>query len=209
MTGEVDPLPPGAELPDSAERARTRRRWLTLAEVVAVAGVAIAGLNFYSDWTDRREQATTRASEQSSEIRDRARIELAGTVKDGGKQLALSDPHHDLSDAIITFPRGLGVAPQRPPGDPAIAVDGFAKVLLKLTDGGADEKTGRLPVLVTVRYFVGDDARTASAIYDVVWRTEGHLLRGRSLRLDSLKLRQRSGGQSALDAAWERERPKP
>ena len=192
---------------EKADRARSRRRWLTLAEIVAVVGVAIAGLNLYSNWADRRETAAERAVAQSTDAHEQARVELVGAVTDGGDSLTLSDEHHDLSEAVIAFPKALGVATQRPAGDATIEADWFAKPLLKLTDGGADDRTGRLPVLVTVRYFVGDDARTASGIYDVVWRTEGHMLRGRSLKIQSLKLRQRGGSQAALDAAWARLKP--
>ena len=204
MSEDVDVPEAPAE---KAERARSRRRWLTLAEIVAVTGVGIAGLNLYSNWADRRETAAERSVEQSSDAREKARLDLVGTVKRDGKELLLSDERHDLSEAVIAFPKALGVATQRPAGEPAIEVDWFDTPLLKLTDGGADDKTGRVPVLVTVRYFVGDDARTASAIYDVVWRTEGRRFMGRSLKIEGMKLRQRGGSQAALDAAWGRLKP--
>lgn len=205
MSEDIDaPEPPATE---KAERARTRRRWLTLAEVVAVTGVAIAGLNLYSNWAERRDAAIEHGVEQSSAAREKSRIELTGTVKNGGKELVLTDRHHDLSEAMIAFPTTLGVGIQHPAGEPAIEADWFAGPLLKLTDGGADDKTGRLPALVTVRYFVGDDARTASAIYDVIWRTEGRFPFGRSLKIEGMKLRQRGGTQATLHAAWARLKP--
>lgn len=205
MSEDIDPPEPVAT--ETADRARSRRRWLTLAEIVAVTGVGIAGLNLYSNWAERRDSAADRSVEQSTEAREKARVELVGTVKNDGKELLLSDAHHDLSEATIAFPNALGIAVQRPPGEPAIEARWFNQALLKLSDGGADDKTGRLPVLVTVRYFVGDDARTTSAIYDVVWRTKGHLLSGRSLGIEGMKLRQRGGSQAALDAAWTRLKP--
>jgi hypothetical protein len=205
MSDDIDV--PDTPVEEKAERAKTRRRWLTLAEIVGVTGVAIAGLNLYANWADRRDTAVERSAEQSAQAREKARVELVGTVTHGGKAIALSDPQHDLSEAAIAFPTALGVTTQHPPGDPAIEADWFAAPLLKLTDGGADTRTGRLPVLVTVRYFVGDDPRTARAIYDVVWRTEGHWIGGRSLRIESMKLRQRGGSQVALDAAWSRLKP--
>ena len=193
--------------PETPDQAATRRRWITLAEVVAVAGVVIAGLSLYTTWSDRRADETARVAERSQAAREQARVELVGTVRDGGKALALTDARHDLSEASVTFPKALGVGPQHPAGDPVIEAGWFAERLLELTDGGSDEKTGRLPVLVTVRYFAGDEARTASGIYDVVWRTQGHMLRGRSLAVEGLKLRQHGGSQAALDAAWARLKP--
>ena len=205
MSDDVDLPEPPTEA--KRERARTRRRWLTLAEIVAVAGVGIAGLNLYANWSDRQDQAANRSAERSSEAREKARVELIGTVKDGGRHLALSDAHHDLSEATIAFPTSLGIAMQHPAGEPTIDADWFADPLLKLTDGGADDRTGRLPVLVTVRYFVDDEARTANAVYDLVWRTEGHMLRGRTVKIEGMKLRQRGGSQAVIDAAWARLKP--
>ena len=193
---------------ETPDQAATRRRWVTLAEVVAVAGVVIAALTLYSNWADRRADETARVAAQSSEAREKARIDLTASVSDGGRVLTLADDKHDITDAVLAFPRAIGVVTQRPAGEPVIDARWFDAALLKLTDGGADDKTGRLPVLISVRYIDGDTPRTASGLYDVVWRTEGHMLRGRTLRLESLKLRQRGGTQAALDAAWVREKPK-
>ena len=207
MSEDVDP--PELQVEEKIERARARRRWLTLAEVVAVTGVFIAGANFYANWADRRDQAALRSAEQRADDTERARVELIGTIGHGGKTLTLSDAHHDLSEAAIAFPQALRIGAQHPAGEPTIQSDWFDKALLKLTDGGSDAKTGRLPVLITVRYFVGDAPRTARSIYDIIWRTEGHFLGGRSLRIEGIKLRQRGGSQAALDAAWSRLKPGP
>jgi len=205
MSEDVDlPEPPSDE---KTERARTRRRWLTLAEIVAVTGVLIAGLNLYTNWTDRRDQAQQRSAEDERTAQEKSRVELTGTVTDGGKTLTLSDPSHDVSEAVVAFPKALGIGTKRPAGEPEIDADWFAAPLLKLTDGGSDDRTGRVPVLVTVRYFVGDAPQTASSVYDVIWRTKGHFLGGRSLRIEGMKLRQRGGSPAAVDAAWTKLKP--
>lgn len=190
---------------DASDRAE-RRRWLTVAELVAVAGVVIAALTWYTGWADRRADDAARASAASSTARERARVDLKATVKDDGRALAINDPRHELQDLVVAFPGALGVATQRPV-ETTIDADWFADQLLALTDGGADERSGRLPVLIGARYWDGDAARSASAIYDVVWRTEGRMLRGRTLRLEGLRLRERGGDQARLDAAWAREKP--
>lgn len=189
------------------EAAATRRRWVSLAEVVAVAGLLIGALTLWLGWSDKRAERAERAAEQSSAAREKARMELTAAVEDGGRTLALKDARHDLAEATIGFPRPLAIAVQRPSGDPAIDASWFEREILDLTDGGADERTGRLPVLVTVRYWDGDTAREASGIYDVIWRTEGRMLRGRTLVLEGLRLRMRGGDQAALDAAWARLKP--
>jgi hypothetical protein len=199
----TDPVPSPAE---RREAAATRRRWVTLAEVVAVAGVVIAALTLWNSWSERRDAAAEKAAAQSTEARERGRVELTAAVEDGGRRLRLTDDKRDLTDLVVRFPAALGVAAQRP-AEMAIDADWVAAPLLKLTDGGADERSGRLPVLVAVSYLDGDAPRVATGLYDLVWKTEGHVLRGRSLTLEGLRLRRRGGDQQALDAAWGREKP--
>lgn len=189
------------------EAAATRRRWVTLAEVVAVAGVLIAALTLWTNWSEHRADEADKIAAQSSAARERSRIELSAIVQDGGDTLLLKDARHDLQDVTITFPRALGVSPQRPPAEPVIDASWFSAPLLKLTDGGSDDRAGRLPVLVSARYFDGDTTRSASGIYDVIWKTEGRMLRGRALKLEGLRVRQRGGDQAKLDAIWAREKP--
>lgn len=188
---------------ESSEERTRRRRWLNLAELVAVAGVVIAALGLYLTWSDRREEAAERAASSVAG----ARLELSATPADGGGTLRLADAKHELSDVTVRYPAALGVGVQRPRGEPEIAAEPFRDILLKLTDGGPDERTGRLPVLITASYVDGDATRTASGLYDVIWRTRGRFAKGRALALTGLRLRQRNGGPAALDAAWAKEKP--
>ena len=189
------------------EAAATRRRWVTLAEVVAVIGVLIAGLTLWSNWTDRRDRAAEKAAETRSETKARSRVDLKAVVEDGGRRLALSDAAHELQDAAVMFPAALGVAEQRPAGDPVIDARWFEDAVLKATDGGADNREGRLPVLIRLTYLDGDAVRTTTGLYDVVWRTEGRMLRGRALKLEGLRVRSRAGTPAGLNAAWAKEKP--
>jgi hypothetical protein len=189
------------------EAAATRRRWVTLAEVVAVAGVLIAALTLWTNWSDHRADEADKIAAQSSAAHERSKIDLSAIVQDGGDTLLLKDARHDLQDVTITFPRALGVSAQRPPAEPVIDGSWFSAPLLKLTDGGSDDRAGRLPVLVSVQYFDGDATRSASGIYDVIWKTEGRVLRGRALKLEGLRVRQRGGDQAKLDAIWAKEKP--
>ncbi|KQR83919.1 hypothetical protein [Sphingomonas sp. Leaf343] len=190
---------------ETSEQA-TRRRWVTLAEVVAVAGVVIAGLTFYTGWADRKADQAARVAEHSTEARERSRVDLVATVESDGQRLAIKDEKHDLQDLAVVFPKALGIAPERPVADIAIGIDAIETPILKLTDGGADDRAGRLPVLLTVRYWDGDTARTSTAIYDLIWKTEGRMLRGRTLRLQGMRLRERGGNQARLDTLWAREK---
>lgn len=193
---------------EAQEQARTRRRWINLGEAVAVAGVVIAGLTLYNGWSERRAEDAAKTEAAVIEQRADLRVDLKGTAASGGSRLALADTRHDLQDVTITFPKALGVAPQSPTGEPAIAAEWIEPALLKATDGGPDEREGRLPVLITARFLDDDAPRAVTGTYDIIWRTEGRMLRSRALRLEGLKLRQRGGTQTTIDAAWARALPK-
>jgi len=188
------------------EAAATRRRWITLAEFVAVAGLVITGLGLWTSWSDRRADQADKAATSAADARKDARLDITVTVREDGRSLLLADARHDIQDVRFAFPASLGVASQHPAGDPAIATDWIAAPLLRLTDGGADEQVGRLPVLTTIRYWNGDAVRTATAIYDLIWRTEGRFLKGRALRLEGLRLHRRGGTVADLDRLWDRPR---
>jgi hypothetical protein len=187
---------------EAADRAKSRRRLLTLAEFVAVAGLMVAALTLYLNWSQRRSDADDRAAAASAQRNERARLDLTATVESDGRRLALRDPNHDLQDVAIEFPTKSGISRQAPVGDPVIEAEPIAGPILTLTDGQADTKEGRLPVLITARYWDGDTARTVTGLYDVIWSTHGRLLRGRTLRLEGLRLKDRVGTKAKLDAAW-------
>ena len=187
---------------EAAERAKSRRRLLTLAEFVAVAGLMVAALTLYLNWSQRRSDAQDKAATASAQRQERARLDLTGTVDGDGRRLLLRDPNHDLQDVSIDFPTASGIGRQAPVGAPAIAAEPIAGPILALTDGKADMREGRLPALITVRYWDGDTSRTVTGLYDIIWSTHGRLLRGRTLRLEGLRLRDRNGTTAKLDAAW-------
>jgi predicted RecA/RadA family phage recombinase len=187
---------------ETAEQARTRRRWITLAEFVAVAGLLIGALTLYLNWSDRRADEAEKASAAAAEDKAKAIVTLTGKVADDGATIALSDPAHEISGATVRFPDALGVAPRDAMPGPAIDADWIAAPLLALTDKGADERQGRVPALVTVTWWDGDTKRESSALYDILWRTEGRLLQGRTLRLTGIALKSRRGTPAALEAAW-------
>lgn len=197
-----------AESPaEKAEKRAIRRRWLTIGELVAVAGVVIAGLTLWNGWSERRDAAATHAAEQAAAKAEaaatRRRIGLIATDK-GGDALAFKGVECALQATDIRFPKALGVEPQFTVTVHEIQAEWMSKSLLKLTDGGADRRRGRLPILIDSRCEGAGGARRESAIYDLVWETEPGLF-GRSLKLRGLVLREDEAGrngQARLDALW-------
>lgn len=190
---------------ETADQARTRRRWITLAELVAVAGVVIAALTLYLNVSDRRADEAARAAAAQKDATAQSRVALTGTVDDAS--VTLKDPRHDITDTTILFPKALGVGKQAPV-EPRIDADMFRKPLLKLTDGGPDARTGRLPVLITTRYWDGDATRSARGLYDIIWRTHGRRFFGRALTIEGFRLRQTGGDAAALERAWAAAKPR-
>lgn len=180
------------------EAAATRRRWVTLAEIVALAGVVIAALTLWNSWQERRAQEAEHTEAVASATQAHGRVQFRGTVSDGGRRLVLADPAHDVTDLTIAFPTSLGLSAQTP-ADNAIGVDMFSE---PLTEAVGDAHQGRLPVLVTARFLDGDATRTTSGIYDIVWRTDARLLRGRVARIIGFRLRERGGSVARVDALW-------
>jgi hypothetical protein len=194
---------------ETQDQAQTRRRWVTLAEVVAVAGVVIAALTLYSNWQERRDAAADKAVEQASATRDKTRFVLRGTVANDKRSIVLvREEAHPLGDIRVTFPTSLGVSPQDSVTQ-TIEANWFDTALRKATDGGPDERTGRLPVLIRYTYFTDDQPTTRQAIYDLVWKTEGQMLRGRKVELLDLRLRETGGTQQRIDSLWAKALPKP
>jgi hypothetical protein len=194
-----------AETPDQAQ---TRRRWITLAEVLAVAGVVIAGLTLYNNWQERRDAAADKVVERESATRDKTRFVLRGKPDEKRRSIMLlSDDAHPLGDIRVTFPKALGVPPQDSVVQ-TIESDWFNAALRKATDGGADNLTGRLPVLIRYTYFTDDQPTTRQAIYDIVWHTEGQRFSGRKVELLDLRLRETGGNQQRIDGLWAKALPK-
>lgn len=185
---------------EQAEARAIRRRWVTLGEVVAVAGLVIGGLTLWNSWDERRTENSEKSAEASLAKAAAARLDLKVTVEDG-KLVNLTDPQHELLDVQVAFPAALKVD-ARSPVLPTIEADWFTPQMLRATDGGPDEREGVLPVLVRASYRVEDATRTETAIVDVLWRTSGRVLAGRSLKIIGARIRQRGGDQARLDALW-------
>lgn len=189
---------------ETPDQAATRRRWVSLAELVAVSGVLIAALTLYLNWSDHREIAAERAIAAARSRDAAAQLALRAELQKDGGEVRLTDPRHDALDVTITFPRALGIAAQSP-AMARIERSWFADALLKATDGGPDEREGRLPVLVTARYRDEETERTGHAVVEIVWRTDGRLIGGRTLSLEAARVREPRGTQARIDALWKAE----
>jgi hypothetical protein len=200
-------MTPAQRAIERAEAAATRRRWISLAELVGVAGLIIAAISLWMSWADRRADIADKQAEQASESKVRTLVTISGTLSHDGDSMALADPAHPLKDVEVSFPHALGIAPQSGLLGPKIESSWFGSALLKLND---KVHQGRLPVMLTATWWDGDVKRTDSAIYEIGWvagsRSLG-VLGGRDLHMRSLTLSERKATPARLEAAWARLKP--
>jgi hypothetical protein len=175
-----------------------RRRVPNVAEIVGLLGVVVAALGLWANWSAKRADTAAKAAAAAADARASGRVDLVATPRKDGAELLLADPRHGIQEVTIAFPKALGVATQHPAADPVIIAEPLRDPLLK----GNDDHAGRLPVLVTTRFVDGDVGRSVAETFDLVWTTRKPLIGGRSLHLDGLRLRQRSGSQAGIDALW-------
>lgn len=191
------------------ERTR-RRRWLTMGEVVAVAGLIIAALSLYLGWAGQRDQESERAEAERAAARQHSHIGLVATHADGDV-LSFKGAACTLQSADIRFPTALGVPAQNTALSYRIEAGWFARPLLKAIDP-ANAEQGRLPVLIDSRCPGEDGDRVEHAIYEIPYRVDSRFLRGKTVRLRGLVLREYvspAKAQARLDAAWKALAPRP
>lgn len=185
----------------SSEEQKSRRRFITLPEIVAVLGLVIGALTLGLNWSEKRQEAEEKVASTAAASAAKARLSLDADLARGGEEIRLSDPRHQLIDTAIDFPAALRIERQTP-ATARIDKDWFEHAVLKATDGGADDREGRLPGLVTARYMVGDTPRTGHGIVAIIWRTQGRLVGGRSLTIEAVRVREPGGDRKRIEALW-------
>lgn len=157
--------------------AQTRRRWINIGEVVAVAGLLISGLALWNSW-GRNDDKPAVVVEGEKPIP----LALRGTVEDEGKAMRLApvEAGHALDEVRLTAaaPASGSASFGSEPVLSAAAIEEW------LPKDGKREGVGTLIVTVAARYIEQGEVRTANQRYRVSygWK-EGGLLGGRSLRL--------------------------
>jgi hypothetical protein len=200
-----------ASMSEESAQARARRwRWITLAELLAVAGVVISALALYDSHNARTQEQSERAAAQGKEVVKVDRLTLVGTAEKEGRSLKLEPAvaGQVIQSQTIRFPAALGVSAAQTTGDPRLEAEWFADGLKKArrAAGEKDESVGdeRLPIAIETRYLVGGVIRTDRAIYDLGYTISGQFLGGSSVKLRGLALVERPAGDVAamLDRRW-------
>lgn len=192
---------------EQAEAAATRRRWINLAEIVAVAGLLVSGLALWNSYQERTGDESEKASERTQAQAEARTMVLRGTADREGDRLSLApaDAEQTIQGQRIVFPSALAVAPMETLADPRIEAAWFRRQVLQAVEGDGREDR-RLPVAITTRFYRDGALLSDTAIYYLVYRVDGGgLLEGRQLRLRGLSRLQTADAAAAprrIDALW-------
>src|SRR5882757_5600420 len=96
---------------DSAQGKARRWRWITLAELLAVATVLISAFALYDSHSARTEADAERLAVQSKASVRSDRLLLVGTARDDGRSLRLAPASASqvIQSQLVRFPSALGV----------------------------------------------------------------------------------------------------
>ena len=165
-----------SEPSDTEGRKRSRLRWITLGEAIAIAALIISGLGLWHELNKRDEKPVV--VERHTSIP----LTLRGRARDDGRSLEIApiENSHTLQSLTITVSRSkieLG-------SDGELQVRALENALGKPT--GDEKQVHRMRVGVEARYVEAGADKTATGSYMLTYRWEdGGLFGGRSLRLVS------------------------
>jgi hypothetical protein len=159
----------------------TRRRWINLGELIALAALIVSALGVWIAWKSNSRDEPTRIVEQKSAVP----LALRGTADQDGRTLTIvpADPSHALESMKVTI---KGASPIDVGSDGRLSASDVEGAL-----GGREKEakdvTHSQPVRIDARYVEGGADRRGGGSYVLRYRWEGGgLFGGRSLRLVGL-----------------------
>jgi hypothetical protein len=202
-------------------KKRLPLRWLSLAELVGITAVVIAGLGYLDT---HRERAQT-ARERAAEARERQAEAKAGALKliflmtgtpeGGGDRLRLASVHSEqvIQTQAVSFPTEIRADAAQTTGNPRIEAGWFEDGLAKALHARGDKRhQGRMPVGVATSFIEDGQAKTDQSIYLIGYSTHPRMLRSDKVEMEGLSLVRRGVGgdlQAAVDALWTKQNPPP
>jgi hypothetical protein len=162
---------------ETESQRRSRLRWLTLGEAIAIAALVLSGLGLWHEWNKRDEAKVV--IEKPTAIR----LALRGRVEDDGRKLEIApiEDSHALQSLTIS---AAGSAIE-------LGSDGEldARTLENALGKQAEEGKGthRARVSIAARYVEAGADKTAAGAYVISYKWEGGgLFGGRSLRFTGM-----------------------
>lgn len=208
-------------------KKRLPLRWLTLAEVVGLVAVVIAGLGYWDSHRERSLEERERAAAQRERKAEERAQAHAGALKQtflmtaapqgAGDWLRLTSVHSEqvIQTQSLTFPTDVRADEVETTGNPRIEAGWFDAGLaraLKARGRGGKEVQDRVPVGIVTVYIEDGQTKTDRALYLVGYSLHPRVLRAGRVELEGLSLVRRGVGEdvrSAVDALWPKPDAKP
>lgn len=161
--------------------SETRRRWITLGEIIGIAALIVSGIGVWIAWKSSNEDRPTRVVEQRSAVP----LALRGTADGDGSTLTImpADPSHALEGLIVSI---KGAAKIDVGSDGRLSASDV-QAALKGREKEAKDVTHSVPVRIDARYVEMGKDRRGGGNYVLRYKWQGGgLFGGRSLRLVGL-----------------------
>lgn len=191
-------------------RKRLPLRWLTLAEIVGVAALVIAGLGW---WDNHREGIHSERERAAAERREAAEARsgalkrtflMTGAVEGDGDRIRLTtaNPEQVIQTQTIWFPRALRSDSVETTGNPRMEAGWMERGLRKSI---GKSKSGRVPVGVLTLFIEDGQTKTDRSVYQLGYSIQPRRLRSDRVALEGLSLARRGVAgdlQAAADTLW-------
>ena len=161
--------------------SETRRRWITLGEIIGIAALIVSGIGVWIAWKSSNEDRPPRVVEQRSAVP----LALRGTADGDGGTLTImpADPSHALEGLMVSI---KGAAKIDVGSDGRLSASDV-QAALKGREKEAKDVTHSVPVRIDARYVEMGKDRRGGGNYVLRYKWEGGgLFGGRSLRLVGL-----------------------
>jgi hypothetical protein len=159
----------------------TRRRWINLGELIALAALVVSALGVWIAWKSSNQDKPTEVVEHRSAVP----LALRGTADSNGHTLTImpADPGHALQSLRLTI---KGASPIEAGSDGRVSASDVEGAL-KGREKEAKDVTLSVPARIDARYVEAGADRRGGGTYVLRYKWEGGgLFGGRSVRLVGL-----------------------
>jgi hypothetical protein len=190
--------------------ARTRRRWITMGEIIGIAALIISGLSY---WDAHQERVAPPKPPTVVPAKEKPLV-LTGTLSAARDRIDLRPASSDdvIQTQTIRFPATVRADAVDTTGNARIEA-GWFESGLRAALKGTKLHAGRhrLAVGIETSYVAGDATRTDRAVYDLGYTLHERMLRPDAVAIEGVSLVQRVNGdlQAAVDARFAGQLPKP
>jgi len=199
-------------------KKRLPLRWLTLAEIVGVAALALAGLGYWDNHRERLQQDHDRAVAERARAADEAQqgksrlqaaqqeamkhaLLLTGAPANGELRLQPARADQVIQTQTLWFPTEVRPDSVSTTGNPRIEARWIEDRLRRAAKPGDH----RVPVAIETSFIEDGQTRTDRAVYLIGFNLHGRLLGGPRLEFEGLSLARRgvTGDlQAAVNGYW-------